>query len=419
MPSIQPSISRLETRSLRLFILYASLAAALCVAGGFLWMAFRNRGLIREEMLNRARGDFANIVLMRQWNASYGGVYVEKKAGMVSNPYLENPDITDTAGKIYTNKNPALMTRELSELLKKDLGYAFHITSLKPLNPSNRPDSEEAKALLSFEQGTLERSWIEQRGDLSYFRYMGPLKTEASCLHCHAKQGYQVGDIRGGVSVSFDVHELEGKLRANLTTIIGLAILTIALLVGSLLVLFRQMMARLQVARDQLVTLATTDALTGLLNRRSILLRIEEEMERHRRSGEPLGCILLDVDLFKLVNDRLGHAAGDEVLRQVARHLKDTVRPYDSVGRFGGEEFLVILPGTDRETLRSAAERLRAGLPERVRTGSADAPQPVTASFGITTYRPGEGIDTFVARSDHGMYKAKTLGRNRVEEDEG
>jgi diguanylate cyclase (GGDEF)-like protein len=248
---------------------------------------------------------------------------------------------------------------------------------------------------------------------------MGPLKTEASCLHCHAKQGYQVGDIRGGVSVSFDVHELEGKLRANLTTIIGLAILTIALLVGSLLVLFRQMMARLQVARDQLVTLATTDALTGLLNRRSILLRIEEEMERHRRSGEPLGCILLDVDLFKLVNDRLGHAAGDEVLRQVARHLKDTVRPYDSVGRFGGEEFLVILPGTDRETLRSAAERLRAGLPERVRTGSADAPQPVTASFGITTYRPGEGIDTFVARSDHGMYKAKTLGRNRVEEDEG
>jgi len=416
MPPAQSNLARLETRSLRLFILYASLAAALCVTGGFLGMAFRNRQLIRDEMLNRARGDFANIVLMRQWNASFGGVFVEKKPGMVSNRYLEAPDITDTRGKVYTKKNPSLMTRELSDLLDRNLGYAFHITSLNPLNPSNRPDPEEAKALLAFQEGALERSWIERMGDVSYFRYMGPLKTEASCLQCHAKQGYKVGDIRGGISVSFDVRELEGKLQANLPAIIGLAVLTTSLLVGSLLILFRQMMVRLQAARDELVTLATTDGLTGLLNRRSILQRIEEEMERHRRSGEPLGCILLDVDLFKQVNDRFGHAAGDEVLRQVAQHLKGTLRPYDAVGRFGGEEFLVILPATEREALRGAAERLRAGLPERVRTG--DPVQPVTASFGITTYRPGEDIDTFLARADHGMYKAKTLGRNRVEEDE-
>ena len=418
MPPSLPSSVQLETRSLRLFILYASLAAALCVAGGFLGMAFRNRRLIQQEMLNRARGDFANIVLMRQWNASYGGVFVEKKPGMVSNPYLEHPDITDTTGKVYTKKNPALMTRELSELLKKDLGYTFHITSLRPLNPSNRPDPEETMALIAFEQGAQERSWIEPMGSKSYFRYMGPLKTDPSCLTCHAKQGYKAGDIRGGISVSFDVQELEGQLRTNLLTIIALAILTIVLLVGSLLLLFRQMVSRLQAARDQLVALATTDGLTGLMNRRSILQRIEEEMERHRRSSEPLSCILLDVDLFKQVNDRLGHAAGDEVLRRVATHLKDTLRPYDAVGRFGGEEFLVILPGTDRETLRSVAERLRASLPEQVQTGAADFPLPVTASFGITTYQSGESIDTFLARSDHGMYKAKSLGRNRVEEDE-
>jgi diguanylate cyclase (GGDEF)-like protein len=418
MPHSQPPSVQLETRSLRLFIFSASLVAALCVAGGFLGMAVRNRGLIREEMLTRARGDFANIVLMRQWNASHGGVFVEKGPGVVSNPFLENPDITDTAGKIYTKKNPALMTRELSELVQKDLGYAFHITSLKPLNPANRPDEEETKALLAFERGGAERFWIEQKGEKSYFRYMGRLQVDAACLACHAKQGYRVGDIRGGISVTFDVQELEGKLRTNLWTIVLLALLTISLLVGSLVLLFRQMMARLQAARDQLVALASTDGLTGLLNRRVLLERIEEELERHRRSGAPLGCILLDVDLFKQVNDRFGHAAGDEVLRQVARHLKDTLRPYDVLGRFGGEEFLMVLPGTDHGTLRAVAERLRAGLPEKVRTGPPEAPLTVTASFGIAVYRGGEGVDTFLARADHGMYKAKGLGRNRVEEAE-
>jgi diguanylate cyclase (GGDEF)-like protein len=247
---------------------------------------------------------------------------------------------------------------------------------------------------------------------------MGPLRTDASCLLCHAKQGYRVGDIRGGISVSFDVQELEGKLLTNLWTIIILAVLTIALLVGTLLALFRQMVARLQTARDQLVTLATTDTLTGLLNRRSIYQRIAEEMARHQRSGKPLGCLMLDVDHFKQVNDRYGHAAGDEVLRRVAAHLQETLRPYDAIGRFGGEEFLVILPETDQETLSGVAERLRAGLPQKVQTGTPESPLPVTASFGITTYRPGEAIDPFLARADHGMYKAKNLGRNRVEEEE-
>lgn len=417
--SLPGSSAQQETRSLRLFILYASLAAAVCISGGFLGMAFRNRSLIRDEMLNRARRDFANIVLMRHWNASYGGVFVEKKPGVISNPYLENPDITDTTGRVYTKKNPALMTRELSELLREDLGYAFHITSLKPLNPSNGPDPEEAKALLAIERGTPERAWIQTMGNTSFFRYLGPLKTEPSCLACHAKQGYRVGDIRGGISVSFDVQELTRKLQTSLWTIVTLALVTIALLVGSLMLLFRQMVSRLQEARNQLVSLAMTDTLTGLLNRRAILQRIEEEMERHRRTGASLGCILLDVDFFKQVNDRYGHAAGDEVLCRVARHLRQALRPYDALGRFGGEEFLVILPGTDLDTLRGVAERIRVGLPEQVKAGTPDAPQPVTASFGITLYRPGEDLDTFLARSDHGMYKAKSLGRNRVEEDAG
>lgn len=409
----------LETRSLRFFILAASLVAALCVMGGFLGMALRDRQVIQEEMVNRGRRDFANIVLMRQWNASFGGVYVEKRPGVVSNPYLENPDITDTAGKTYTKKNPALMTRELSELLQKDLGYAFHITSLRPLNPGNAADAREVEALRAFERGEKERHWIERRDGRSFFRYMGPLVVDTTCLQCHAGQGYRIGDIRGGISVSLRVEELQAKLRTNLLVIIGLAAATTGLLVGSLWVLFWRMMTRLQAAREQLLTLATTDALTGLLNRRAILARAEEELERHRRRKEPLGCILLDVDRFKQVNDRFGHPAGDEVLRQIAFHLKEILRPYDALGRYGGEEFLVILPGTDMATLRVVGERLRARLEERVRIGPPTLLEPVTASFGITVGQEGDGLESLLHRADQAMYRAKGMGRNRVEAAEG
>lgn len=409
----------LETRSLRFFILAASLVAALCVTGGFLGMALRDRRLIRDEMVNRGRRDFANIVLMRQWNASFGGVYVEKRPGVVSNPYLANPDITDTTGKDYTKKNPALMTRELSELLEKDLGYAIHITSLRPLNPGNEPDPREAEALQAFEQGEKERHWFEQQGGRTFFRYMGPLAVDATCLQCHAGQGYRVGDIRGGISVSFRVEELQAKLRTNLLVIIGLALATTGLLVGSLWVLFWQMTTRLQRARKELIVLATTDVLTGLLNRRAIMVRAEEELERHRRRGEPLGCILMDVDHFKQVNDRFGHGAGDDVLRQIARHLRDMLRPYDALGRYGGEEFLVILPGTEMATLRAVAERLRDRLRAEVRTGGPTLIETVTASFGITINREGDDLEALLHRADQAMYRAKEMGRNRVEAVEG
>jgi len=124
-----------EHRSLRAFIISVSLAVTLCVSGGFLGMALRGRSLIQQEMLNRARTDFRNIVHFRAWNASHGGVYVEKRPGVESNPYLENPDIQAIDGRLYTKKNPALMTRELSEMLKLSEGYFFPITSRNPLTP--------------------------------------------------------------------------------------------------------------------------------------------------------------------------------------------------------------------------------------------------------------------------------------------
>ncbi len=406
-----PLDTQTEVRTFRFFLGSASLAVALCISGGFLGMALKQRQLIREEMLQRARRDFANIVLMRHWNANYGGVFVEKKPGVVSNPYLENPDITTTDGRVFTKKNPALMTRELSELLEKDQGYAFHITSLNPLNPGNAPDDTERSSLEAFAKGVPERFWIQTLGGVETYRYMAPLRVEASCLECHAKQGYRLGDIRGGISVSFRVSELQARLRQNLMLVVLLALTTTLLLLGAIYLLFWKLVRRLKEIRVQLEAMATTDLLTGLANRRSILLDLDLELERHQRGSIPFSCAIMDVDHFKRINDAHGHAAGDEVLRQMADRLRATLRAYDRLGRYGGEEFLILLPGADLDVALGAAERLREAMVAGVTSRGG---QPVSASFGVAQWQPGETATQLLARADQAMYQAKTEGRNRV-----
>jgi diguanylate cyclase (GGDEF)-like protein len=409
-----------ENRSLRAFLVSVSLAVAVCVSGAFLGIALRGRTLIQDEMLNRARTDFRTIVQIRAWNAAYGGVYVEKRPGVESSPYLENPDIQGSDGRLYTRKNPALMTRELSERLKQTEGYSFHITSLTPLNPANRADPEEARALQAFERGVRERTWTESIAGRSFTRYMAPLFVDRSCLECHAKQGYKVGDIRGGISFSYDTQVVSTKLRTNLVLVVLLAFLTTGLLLGLVVYFFRQLVRKLMEARRQLETFATTDALTGLYNRRRILERFEEECERARRGSAGMSCIMLDADHFKQVNDEYGHLKGDEVLRMIADRSRATLRLYDILGRYGGEEFLALLPGTDLETARAAAERIRQAVAaDLILRTSAGTLRPTTVSLGVAQWQPGDTVDSVIHRADEALYRAKAGGRNRVEVVEG
>ncbi len=410
MPSSQE-----ERRTLRGFLASITLAITVCLAGAFFGMALRDRGLIEEEMANRARTDFGNIVRFRRWNARYGGVYVEKTAGVESNPYLENPDFHGTNGLTYTKKNPALMTREVSEMVQRDQGYAFHITSLNPLNPHNAPDAEEQAALKSFEQGVRERIWHEPLGGRPQLRYMAPLLVEASCLACHAKQGYTVGQVRGGISISFDIRELQQRLRNSLFLVLGLATLTLGLLLALIFVFFRQLVRRLRLAREELQFLATTDALTGLTNRGTILARLEEEHARAQREGRPLTVVMADVDHFKQLNDHFGHLGGDQALRDVAAALRSALRGYDVLGRFGGEEFLAVFPGTVLEVGIATAERMRACVEAQVTCTFPDRnPAPVTLSLGVAEVVSDEAMDDLLARADQALYRAKAEGRNRV-----
>ena len=170
---------------------------------------------------------------------------------------------------------------------------------------------------------------------------------------------------------------------------------------------------------DRLRELSTLDGLTGLLNHRAILQRLHEEMDRLSRYGGEMTVVLLDLDEFKQVNDRWGHLTGDEVLRTVAERLGERLRKVDALGRYGGEEFLALLPGAGLATGRRVAERLRKALADEPIV-HGDTTVTVTASFGVAELSEvrrerGEATpEALVALADERLYEAKEAGRNRV-----
>jgi diguanylate cyclase (GGDEF)-like protein len=183
------------------------------------------------------------------------------------------------------------------------------------------------------------------------------------------------------------------------------ATVVLASAVGAVWVLRR----RLTAAHDELARLATCDPLTGLLNRRGFDQRVGHEIERHRRSSEPFTILLCDLDHFKAINDRHGHAVGDRVLARTATTLLDGVRTIDAVARVGGEEIAVVLVDCDRESAHSVAERLRTAVAE------PHAGEPgVTISIGIAEAGPEELPAQLYARADGALYEAKRAGRNCV-----
>ena len=160
--------------------------------------------------------------------------------------------------------------------------------------------------------------------------------------------------------------------------------------------------------------LAERDHLTGCWNRGSLEARLQVEYDRNRRSGEHLSCVFLDVDHFKKVNDGRGHQAGDAALLHTAKLLVEQLREMDTVGRYGGEEFVVLLPGTHLTGAREVAEKLRKAL-EANPVRFKDDTFSITASFGVASLTGNESQEGFLQRADAAMYQAKQSGRNRVE----
>ena len=198
------------------------------------------------------------------------------------------------------------------------------------------------------------------------------------------------------ITKPFDQHELQVRLRA-----------------GTRLV---DLQAELLSAREALREQATKDSLTHLWNRSSIFDILCRELARGQREHSPVGVVMVDLDHFKSINDNYGHFAGDAVLCEAARRMQNAVRQYDSVGRYGGEEFLILLSGCDEEASLSQAERLRKQIAQ-LQIPIQDNTISISASFGVTTALPGQSWtpEELIHKADEALYLAKRRGRNRVE----
>lgn len=188
---------------------------------------------------------------------------------------------------------------------------------------------------------------------------------------------------------------------------------TIYLLANALMTLalpFGLVLISLERLRGEIEFRATHDALTGVLSRAPIIDLVDAEMQRSRRFGRPMCVCMIDIDHFKSVNDTHGHLVGDRVLIEFAQRASSVLRIYDRIGRYGGEEFLLLLPEADAEVAHAVVERIRAAV------AIENAPLPrVTASAGLTEIRPTDAaVDTLLGRADAALYSAKGGGRNRV-----
>jgi len=405
-------------KDVRTFLIIISMVVSVGVAATYLLRYLTVNELLFQTIRHEAESFAQLIVLTRHWNAGYGGVYVEKRPGIESNPFLKelgiDPDLRTSDGRTLTLRNPAIMTREISELARRDNIVEFHMISLRNLNPENRPDAFERHSLERFERGERDIWQIERTGERPIFRYVLPLITEESCLPCHGRQGYRLGEVRGGVSVIIPAAELLSKMNTNRTQIIVDAVITIGILLAILYFFTWKLVVRLDDVQKRLKHLAVTDELTGLKNRRYIMERLESEYQRAVRMETPLSLLLIDIDHFKRVNDTHGHAFGDVVLKSVSQEMRESLRTYDLLGRIGGEEFLIASPGSTLDEAAALAERIREKIRGKQISNSAFSVS-VTVSAGVTTLNKQDGDpDTMLARADEALYRAKQEGRDRV-----
>ncbi|MBL8480118.1 MAG: diguanylate cyclase, partial [Sterolibacteriaceae bacterium] len=505
---------------------------------------------------------FRLLELTRDWNARHGGVYVPVTPATLPNPHLDHPrrDVVTHEGQPLTMINPAYMTRQIAEIAQLAEGVQLHITSLKPIRPANAADAWEANALRRFEAGLAEVTEFIP-GVAPVHRYMAPLKVTEACLKCHSQQGYEVGQIRGGVSIIMPAAELLAIRDADRIRSIAFHLLMFCVAAALLHLLVRRTrgyllaLEHLTLEQEQVIadrtrdlsqansilerqledseTAATVfenaaeaivvtdekgnfiqvnpafsqmsgyppeevlgrpvgilksdrhpadfyaqmwrllirdsrwqgevwnqrkngevfivwlsiscvassgqprryvatltditrskqleeelrhrayhDPLTDLPNRALFSDRLHVAISQAQRHGRSFALCFIDLDGFKPVNDRYGHAAGDELLVECSRRLRACMRAADTIARLGGDEFAAILidVGSRRE-VEEVATRIVADLarPFALDAGAVS----ISCSIGIALF-PEHGADAEVLQhsADAALYAVKESSRN-------
>lgn len=404
----------------------------LTLGGLFFWAETKEEVHVIEYAKKEARANFNKDIALRNWVAQRGGIYVKVSEQTPPNPYLShisNRDIKLPSGETLTLMNPAYVLRETMEQYGELYGIKGRITSLKPLNPINTPDAWERNRLLEFEKGELSEVYeVSNINKKPFLRYMKAFVTVPSCLLCHAHQGYVVGDIKGGVGVSIP---LEPYLKLKRDTIETLQIsygslwLLGLFIIGSIYRVSRHSIShqheiekKLLIAKKKAQDMAEHDGLTGLANRRLLAKVLHQEFKRAIRNQHYLSVLMLDIDHFKRFNDTHGHLLGDEVLVLVADAIQASCqRPSDFIARFGGEEFIIILPQTDYHGAYKQAEKIRKKIATlSIKNNTMGFSASVTVSIGIDSRIPQKVQipEEQIEHADQALYKAKQQGRNQV-----
>jgi len=224
------------------FIIGCSITLIVALGISFHFLTQRQEKLIMGQVETEVRILFKQIVITRKWVADHGGIFMERLPSMKPSPYVPDAEIMDVKGKHYIIKTPAMVTKDLSEYAREQGLYWFHITSLNLMNPENAPDAFEKDAMRRFEMsGLQELLSVQEIGKSKFLRYISPLYVEESCLRCHAKQGYKVGDMRGAISITVPIDRTLAEIADNRREMIVANLLTVLSLVLAMFVMMNKL----------------------------------------------------------------------------------------------------------------------------------------------------------------------------------
>jgi len=308
----------------------------------------------------------------------------------------------------------------------------FKLASENPRNPINQADAYELKVLQRFNAGEAGefREVVEEKGAKWLYLAVPVQANNDSCLKCHGlpehapadllrqygdKAGFfeAIGHIRALISIRVSMAAILEQGRDNVRTQITVTFLSMVAVYLLIWIFLRRLDAKHQIILEQnieLERLSVTDPLTGLLNRSGFLKSLEPRRQEAIRYGTPMALAMLDIDHFKRINDQHGHTVGDAVLKAFAEVLRRNVRSADVLCRWGGEEFLILLPQQDEAGAVTSAEKLRRAL----EVASFTPVETLSASFGVAEYLAGNDLQGWIARADQALYAAKAAGRNTV-----
>lgn len=388
----------------------------------------------------RAKNFYKAIFLARTWNSQYGPIYAPVTEQNPPNPYLHLPnrEITAPNGLELTMINHAYMVRQISEIAEKEKVY-FHVTSLKPLNPENMADPWEKTALESFEKGVPDKIEMVIGDDGPVFRYMAPMFVKATCLACHAQQGYKVGDVRGGVSVTLKANEILNDLENEKQFLILAHLITVSIgiFLGFLflssarkhtLVLegitsaqqqdLQQQKEKLNETTRVMHDLVTRDTTTGIHTAEHFKNLSTLMWNNAINNNKPVALLLLEIDSFNDYTDNYGALEGDICLKEITGAITRKVQDKGSVvARFGAASFAVMLANTDASHAHDLAQKIHGDvLGLRIPHETSDVSKIVTITGVAISIVPSHGLQLgdFIKRAREALRKGREKGRNHI-----